>query len=119
MKKSLLLVAIGVIFVTVLAAGCTSNTSPNSTSVKSSSSQNTVVIKNLAYSPAALTIQKGASVTWRNDDSVQHSVVSDTGAFTSPTLNQGDTYTHQFTATGTFSYHCMQHPFMKGSVVVQ
>jgi len=57
-------------------------------------------------------------VTWKNDDSVQHNIVSDTNAFSSPLLNKGDTYTHQFNATGTFPYHCGVHPYMKATIVV-
>jgi plastocyanin len=66
-----------------------------------------------------LTIQKGANVTWKNDDSVQHSIISDSPAFSSPLLNTGDTYTYQFNNSGSFPYHCSIHPYMKGTIVVE
>jgi len=81
-------------------------------------SKNSVAIQGYAYSPSTLTIQKGANVTWKNEDSVQHDVVSDSSAFSSPLLNRGETYTHQFNSAGSFSYHCSPHPFMKGTIIV-
>ena len=127
MKKHLILVLVALAGVMVMVAGCTSssNTSPSpanstvtSTASTSTASQNPVAIQNYAFSPSTLTIQKGANVTWTNYDSVQHHVVSDSSAFSSPLLNKGDTYTHQFNNTGSFSYICSIHPYMKGTIVV-
>ncbi|MGZ4849568.1 MAG: plastocyanin/azurin family copper-binding protein [Halobacteriota archaeon] len=73
----------------------------------------------LSFQPAALTVQRGASVTWRNDDSVAHHIVSDTNAFSSSVLNPGNTYTYQFSQAGSYPYHCSIHPFMTGTVTVQ
>ncbi|MGZ4883524.1 MAG: cupredoxin domain-containing protein [Halobacteriota archaeon] len=78
-----------------------------------------VTLQGLAIQPSALTIQRGTSVTWRNNDSVAHHIVSDTGAFSSSVLNPGDSYTHQFTQAGTYPYHCSIHPFMTGTITVQ
>ena len=122
MKKHLILVLVALAGVMVMVAGCTSssNTSPSpaNSTVTSTASQNPVAIQNYAFSPSTLTIQKGANVTWTNYDSVQHHVVSDSSAFSSPLLNRGDTYTHQFNNTGSFSYICSIHPYMKGTIVV-
>jgi plastocyanin len=122
MKKHLILVLVALAGVMVMVAGCTSssNTSPSpaNSTVTSTASQNPVAIQNYAFSPSTLTIQKGANVTWTNYDSVQHHVVSDSSAFSSPLLNKGDTYTHQFNNTGSFSYICSIHPYMKGTIVV-
>ncbi len=127
MKKRLILAIVALAGVMVMVAGCTSssNTSPSpanstitNTASTSTASQNPVAIQNYAFSPSTLTIQKGANVTWTNYDSVQHHVVSDSSAFSSPLLNKGDTYTHQFNNTGSFSYICSIHPYMKGTIVV-
>ncbi len=123
MKKHLILAIVVIAGATVVIAGCTSSSSPSpgpvaSTASTSTASQNSVAIQNYAFSPSTLTIQKGANVTWTNYDSVQHHVVSDSSAFSSPLLNKGDTYTHQFNNTGSFSYICSIHPYMKGTIVV-
>jgi plastocyanin len=123
MKKHLILAIVVIAGATVVIAGCTSSSSPSpgpvtSSASTSTASQNPVAIQNYAFSPSTLTIQKGANVTWTNYDSVQHHVVSDSSAFSSPLLNKGDTYTHQFNNTGSFSYICSIHPYMKGTIVV-
>jgi len=119
MKKYHMLIFIAAAAAAVFAAGCTSSSSnSNQSAVTSTASQNPVSIQNYAFNPSALTISKGANVTWKNEDSVQHNIVSDTNAFSSPLLNKGDTYTHQFNATGTFPYHCGVHPYMKATIVV-
>ncbi|MGZ4863796.1 MAG: cupredoxin domain-containing protein [Halobacteriota archaeon] len=118
MIKHHIFVAFALLAAIVMVAGCTSSSNPSPTSVTSTSNQNTVSVQNYAFSPASLNIQKGANVTWKNDDSVQHTIVSDTQAFTSPTLNTGETYTFQFNSTGTFPYYCSLHTYMKGTITV-
>jgi plastocyanin len=128
MKKHIILALVLIAGATVVIAGCTSSSSPSpspfTSAVTSAESPNSVMSKNsvaiqgYAYSPSTLTIQKGANVTWKNEDSVQHDVVSDSSAFSSPLLNRGETYTHQFNSAGSFSYHCSPHPFMKGTIIV-
>ena len=119
MKKHFILVLVVIAGATVMIAGCTSSSNPSPGPVTSTSSQNPVAVQNYAFSPSMLTIQKGANVTWKNDDSVQHSIVSDSPAFSSPLLNTGDTYTYQFNNSGSFPYHCSIHPYMKGTIVVE
>ncbi len=75
-------------------------------------------IKGYAFAPGTLKIKKGTAVTWTNQDSVKHSVVADSGKWTSDLLGQGGTYSHTFDTVGTFSYHCGPHPYMKGTVEV-
>ncbi|WP_235921368.1 cupredoxin domain-containing protein [Lentzea tibetensis] len=79
-----------------------------------------VEIMNYAYSPSALTVAPGDTVVWTNHDSAPHNVVVTSGPekFTSPTLQQGQTYTYTFTKAGTYQYYCSIHPDMKASVTV-
>ena len=121
LKKLMLLALAVLVGAVVLTAGCTSssNTNPSSSPQANTGGQNTVTMKGLAFNPTALTIAKGATVTWTNDDSTTHTVTSDTGAFDSGNLSPGATYTRQFNDTGTFPYHCTIHPFMKATITVQ
>ncbi|UCE24719.1 MAG: cupredoxin domain-containing protein [Candidatus Zixiibacteriota bacterium] len=80
----------------------------------------TVVIANFTFSPASVTVTVGTTVTWRNDDGIQHTVTSDSGSeLESALLSQGGTYSHTFNTVGTFPYHCTPHPFMTGTVIVE
>jgi len=77
-----------------------------------------VMIENFVYSPAALTIAVGDTVTWTNMDEAPHTVTVTSGPekFASPTLQKGETFTHTFTKAGTYQYYCAVHPDMKASV---
>lgn len=83
-----------------------------------------VTIKNRAYSPAKVTIKKGTTVTWTNEDSMGHNVVTANAATggglptTAQLLAKGEKFSHTFTEVGTFNYFCTPHPDMKGTVEV-
>lgn len=77
-----------------------------------------VTIGNFAFSPATLTIHKGATVTWTNNDGVPHTVTGDNGGPTSSALGQGQSYSYTFNTVGSFPYHCSIHPSMKATVQV-
>jgi len=91
MNKYHVLVLVALAVTTVMVAGCTSTSNPSPSPVTSTASQNTVAIKDYAFSPSTLTIQKEANVTWRNDDSVQHQITSDSQAFSSLLYSTDDT----------------------------
>jgi plastocyanin len=78
-----------------------------------------VVMKNTAFDPATVTIKAGESVTWTNEDPMNHTVTADNGEFDSGNLGQGATFSFTFDKAGTYPYHCSIHPTMKGTVVVQ
>jgi amicyanin len=78
-----------------------------------------VTIDDPAFSPAALTITAGDTVTWTNNDTMIHTATSTTGAFDSGDLDPGDAFSFTFTTPGTYDYMCMPHPFMTGQIVVQ
>ena len=80
---------------------------------------NTVKIQNYSFSPSAITISAGTTVTWTNYDNVAHTVTSDEGLFDSGLINQNGTFTYTFDSIGTFDYHCTPHPSMIASVVVK
>lgn len=78
-----------------------------------------VVIKEFSFQPATLRVRPGTTVTWVNcEGGDAHTSTSNTGAWDSPLLQPGSTFSRAFGQTGTFDYHCTPHPFMTGSVVV-
>ena len=78
-----------------------------------------VSIANFAFAPASVSVNAGDTVTWTNNDAgVPHTATADGGAFNSGTLASGASFSHTFTAAGTFAYHCNIHPSMTGTVVV-
>ena len=77
-----------------------------------------VNITNFAFSPATVTVKAGTTVTWTNKDEEAHTVTASDKAFGSPPLDAGQTYSHTFTAPGSYAYLCTIHPFMTATVVV-
>ena len=79
-----------------------------------------VAMRNLSFTPARLTVQEGETVTWVNDESIQHTVVAREGAdFESGLLDQGDTFEFEADDAGTVRYVCTLHPGMRGTIVVK
>ena len=95
----------------------TTNPTPTPTPTTASSG-NSVSIMNFSFSPASLTVKVGTKVTWTNHDSVTHTVTADQGAFNS-TVPAGGSFSFTFSKAGTYAYHCMIHPFMMATIVVQ
>ncbi len=78
----------------------------------------TVKITATAFTPASVTIATGDAVKWTNTDTKTHQVVSNSGAFASPIIAAGHSYTHTFKTAGTYRYHDALHPALTGKVVV-
>jgi amicyanin len=80
----------------------------------------TMDIKGFAFANTELKIKKGDTIIWTNQDSVGHTVTSDSGSeLDSPMIAKGETYSHTFNTVGTFNYHCTPHPNMKAKVIVE
>ncbi|GAA1716183.1 hypothetical protein GCM10009765_76150 [Fodinicola feengrottensis] len=81
----------------------------------------TVQMKQYAFSPSALTVVAGDSVTWTNDDVAQHDVMITSGplSFHGPLIGKGQSWTYTFGTPGTYSYVCSVHPDMTAQLVVR
>ncbi|WP_245713570.1 plastocyanin/azurin family copper-binding protein [Nocardia vaccinii] len=80
-----------------------------------------VEVKNMQFSPDAVTIKAGGTVTWNFADRFPHAVqgIGDSAmGINSPIFNTG-TWSHTFTVPGTYRYLCPLHPDMHGTVTVQ
>jgi plastocyanin len=118
---------IALLILACMVAGCTSYQTPAAPTATaappaSAGQGNSITIKNFAFDPSTLTVKTGTAVTWTNQDSAPHIVVSDTGspaAFSSDSLSTGASYKFTFAQPGTYTYHCSIHPSMKGTIIVQ
>ncbi len=84
-----------------------------------------------SYWPKVVQIAPGTRVTWINEDVFTYlagefsgihnaaAIASPPGqGFVTPLLAHGESYTHVFTAEGTYNYICTPHPYMEGRVIV-
>lgn len=72
-----------------------------------------------AYSPNPITVARGGSVMWVNNDTTAHTSTSDNNSWNSGTIAPGANFSHTFASSGPFTYHCTIHPGMVGTVTVQ
>jgi plastocyanin len=76
-------------------------------------------IDRTSFTPASVTITAGDTVRWTNRDRTTHQVVSDTGAFVSPILGPGQSYSFTFRNAGTYRYRDALRPTMRAVVRVE
>ncbi len=80
---------------------------------------NIVSIKNNSFYPSTENITVGTKITWVNNDTVAHTVTSDSGnLLNSGNIAPGQSFSFTFTKPGPVIYHCSIHPTMKGAIVV-
>jgi plastocyanin len=75
-------------------------------------------IVDFSFSPATITIHVGDTITWTNVGKAPHSATAYNHSFDTGVLQPGHSGSHTFTTPGTYTYFCIVHPFMKGTVVV-
>lgn len=78
----------------------------------------TVSISGNKFRPATLTIKAGDTVTWKNDDGMDHTATAKDKSWTTKSLPGGASGSVTFTKKGTHSYFCKWHPGMKAKIVV-
>lgn len=103
-----LAVAAGVLFAIAACAAPASNTT--------TTSGNTVTLKNIAFNPSTLTVKTGATVTVTNADQVEHHIVI--GTTDLGVQPPGKTVTWKAPADGVYIMKCLIHPTMSGQVTV-
>ncbi len=105
MRRSLALAAVLVLFAAPIAA----------------SAETMVHVGHNRLEPADVTIKAGETVTFHNQDKMPggHTIVSDDETFSSPPLDQDESWSHTFEEAGSFPYRIQQHPDAKGTVTVE
>lgn len=77
----------------------------------------TIDMVDLKFEPAALTVERGQTVTFVNRGKVTHNAKGKD--FFSRVVEPGGSYRHTFDRAGTFAYVCTFHPGMDGTVTVK
>ena len=82
-----------------------------------------VSIESLKFNPETITIKKGDTVVWKNNDVSPHTVTVIQGPapdlFDSNIIRKGQTFSHTFDIINTYYYKCSVSPVMRGKVVVE
>lgn len=77
-----------------------------------------VAISDFQFTPEIANIRMGDTVHWTNEGPSPHTATSNPplSLWDSGILSDGDDFSYQFTAAGTYLYFCELHPNMRGRV---
>ena len=123
MRRSTILASVAVVALMLVLVACSNTTStpatPSGTGTTggTASSSVTVSMKNFAFDPTTVDVAKGGSVTFVNNDTVQHNVAGE--SWSSGPLDPGKSFTQTFTTAGAIAVHCTIHPSMTMTVNVK
>jgi plastocyanin len=76
----------------------------------------TVRMAGLAFAPGTLTVARGSTVVFDNDDTAPHTVTARSGGVDSGVLDPGKQFS--VTVTDGFDYFCSIHPSMTAKIAV-
>jgi len=71
------------------------------------------------FTPSTITVPRGSTVTWVNDDKLPHTVTSTEGAFASQAIRSEESFAFRFDVPGTYSYFSGFQPQWAGRIVVR
>jgi plastocyanin len=113
---------VAVVTLVALAAGSGSSSgapiAASSTTTGGTAAALVVHIKDYAYDPPKLDVKPGEKVTFVNDDKVAHTATANDKSFDTGMIDPGKskTVTVKAGTTGTDSYFCTVHNYMKGAI---
>jgi len=99
----------------------TSGTSEGDNELVTVDTQDVLIdIKDYKYIPANISVPRGATVTWVNDDKVQHTATEKAGsAWDTQVIHEGQGVKITFDRPGTYQYFCTIHPYMTATLTVR
>lgn len=112
--------------VSLLVGACSEDdpVSPGNSTTVAQPEKGTVTVRDIAFSPKAITVKAGDEVKWVFDDGgITHTVTSDAStsggaSFDSKNQTAGE-FKHVFSDVGEYAYHCELHTAMHGTVTVE
>jgi plastocyanin len=119
-------------------AGCSASaeSAPMAPAIATSAPTGPVInLSSLTFNPSTTTVKVGESVTWRNDESITHTVTSGRfmgidkttglrssqqpdGMFNAKLDGKGKTFSFTVTKAGTYTYYCDIHQGMNATITV-
>jgi plastocyanin len=132
LSRPLVALGAGACLLVLTACGSGGDSSGEAASTKDTDGV-TVDTALLAFSPKAVRVSKGQTVTWVGGDNIGHVLVqgsyqvggnglrtkeTDDHTFSLKLNRKGQRVSHTYTTAGTFNYFCTIHRGMNGTVVV-
>ncbi len=76
-------------------------------------------MKRLNFVGDTIRVGEGSAIRWVNRDPVAHTTAGPDGAWSSPLIGPGETFTARLSRPGTYAYRCTLHPHMTGVIIVE
>lgn len=108
----------------VALAGCGGDDAPSTESAPEAGGAS-VTIKTFQFEPDPITVEPGTTITFSNEDKIDHTVTAGTREAPTPDVfdgqlpEQGATFDLVLDEAGTYDYFCAIHNGMAGQVVVE
>jgi plastocyanin/uncharacterized protein YegJ (DUF2314 family) len=78
-----------------------------------------ISIEDFKYTPGTLTIPVGSTITFTNNDDVEHTVTAKDGSFDSGLFGKGEIKKITFSKAGEYTIYCKPHTFMTAKIIVE
>ena len=116
-----MLTRIAVLALAAALVACGDDDSPGPNPPPSTLSVTTPTQPPPRFIPATGRVAVGGEVTWTNGspEGVIHDVASDNGAWTTTTLDPGESFSVTFDEAGSYTYRCNLHAGMTGVIHVE
>ncbi len=102
----------------VTAAGSTTSSGTTGATASTGAASGSITISDAGFAPASFHVAVGGTVTFANNGKAMHTVTAGNGSFDSDMIKSGSTWAHTFTTAGSFTYACILHPNMRGTINV-
>jgi plastocyanin len=78
-----------------------------------------VVMKDIGFQPTELSVSRGDTVIWKNEDFVPHTATARDGSWDSKTIDADSSWRYVADDPGRHDYYCVFHPNMRGTITVR
>ena len=78
-----------------------------------------ITMATVGFQPAELVVDRGDTIVWKNDDFLPHTATARDGAWDSKSIDAGKSWSYVADKAGRYSYYCVFHPNMQGTIEVR
>ena len=75
-------------------------------------------MKDVGYQPAELSVSRGDTIVWKNEDFIPHTSTARDGSWDSKAINADSSWSYVANQPGRHEYYCVFHPNMHGTIEV-
>ncbi len=78
-----------------------------------------ITMATVGFQPAELVVDRGDTIVWKNEDIIPHTATARDGSWDSKSIDAGASWRYVADKSGRYSYYCVFHPNMQGTIEVR